>query len=132
MSGHARHVGPPVTQSDIAVGIMATSRAALSRIVGASCIEAMALNVTFFNRGVPSTLLEDTAFGLCLHVHAVPLVDDQCEFIHAMKKLRPNLGKCEKTPISSHPIKKPDIYIEEARRLRLRLNGLYNLYNTSG
>ena len=35
-------------------------------------------------------------------------------------------------PVSSHPIKKPDIYIEEARRLRLRLNGLYNLYNTSG
>ena len=34
--------------------------------------------------------------------------------------------------VSSHPIKKPDIYIEEARRLRLRLNGLYNLYNTSG
>ena len=27
---------------------------------------------------------------------------------------------------------KPDLYIEEARRLRLRLNGLYNLYNTSG
>ena len=35
--------------------------------------------------------------------------------------------------MSGHaPIKKPDIYIEEARRLRLRLNGLYNLYNTSG
>ncbi len=93
------------------------SRAALSRLVEAKCIERLATRVTCVERvGAPSTLIDDVSFGLCLHLHRIPRVQCDC-FVN--NGHRGQGFRCS-APISLHPAKTPREYVGFSRVLAAR------------
>ena len=67
-------------------------------------------------RGAPSTLIEDTALGLCLNIHSVPRVQCDC-FVQNQRGTA--LTRCG-APISFHPVKSVRDYLGFTRLLAAR------------
>lgn len=88
--------------------IYGLSRSALHRLVQANCVQRLATSVTCTERiGAPSPLIEDTAVGLCFHIHAIPRVQCNCftQNVHRGQAFR-----CP-SPISLHPAKSAREYL---------------------
>ena len=90
---------------------------ALRTLVETRCVERVATNVTCVEGlvGTPSTLLEDTAFGLCVHLHRVPFV--QCSCFGFNTERSNAFSACER-PISVHPVKHSATYVRVAEEMR--------------
>ena len=82
------------------------SRAALRRLIAGRCIERVATTVTCTGPW-PSPLLEDAALGMCLHLHAVPLV--QCDCFGTNFHRPSEVFRCGR-PMSVHPVKNATNY----------------------
>ena len=81
--------------------------APLPVVAQVTCVEKM---------GSPSTLIEDTALGLCLNIHSVPRVQCDC-FVQNQRSSA--LSRCS-APISFHPVKSVRDYLGFTRMLAAR------------
>ena len=97
------------------------STAALRLVVSSQCIERVARGVMCVERlGAPSTLLEDTSFGLCLHLHGIRFVQCDCFATHlAHHSKAAHSFRCM-APISVHPLKRSRDYLEFNELMRAR------------